>query len=116
MTLTISKVVSIQINLDEITDKQADDWMKDVEEKISEALRETGKEMISEAFGGIIHSKAPAGGIKEWCGKWVKTLWGDIRLLFPRPRGGHSPHQHQGYPHWSLRCAPESHSDKARGS
>ena len=82
MTLTISKIVSIQVNLDEISIEQADVWMKDVEEKLSEALREVGKEMIGEAFQGIINSKAPKRGVKEWVSKWVKTLWGDIKLFF----------------------------------
>jgi hypothetical protein len=64
MTLTISKIVSIQVNLDEISIEQADVWMKDVEEKLSEALREVGKEMIGEAFQSIINSKAPKSGVK----------------------------------------------------
>lgn len=56
--------MSIQVNLDEISIEQADVWMKDVEEKLSEALREVGKEMIGEAFQGIINSKAPKRGCK----------------------------------------------------
>jgi hypothetical protein len=56
--------VSIQVNLDEISIEQADVWMKDVEEKLSEALREVGKEMIGEAFQSIINSKAPKSGVK----------------------------------------------------
>lgn len=59
MTLTISRPVSIQINLDEISIEQPEVWMKDVEEKISEALRGAGREMINEAFQGIINSKSP---------------------------------------------------------
>lgn len=87
MNITITRTVTVQIELDEISIDQAESWMKLVEEKLSEALKNTGREMISEAFRSIIASKAPTKGIKEWASKWVKTLWGDIRVIFPRPRG-----------------------------
>lgn len=84
--MTITKMVSVQIDEDAISIDQPEVWMKAVEEEVSAVLREAGREMMSEALNGIVRSKAPHKGIKEWAGKWVKTLWGDVRVLFPRPR------------------------------
>ncbi|MEO0181513.1 MAG: hypothetical protein ABIM74_07770 [candidate division WOR-3 bacterium] len=51
--------MSIQVELDEISMDQPEVWMKLVEEKLSCALREAGRDMASEAFQRIITSKAP---------------------------------------------------------
>lgn len=84
--MTITKMVTVQIDEDTISIDQPEVWMKVVEDKVSSALKEVGREVISEAFNGITRSKAPNRGVKEWASRWVKTLWGDIRVTFPRPR------------------------------